>query len=79
MPVKRGSANFHASATLLWNRLDDKLKNMANESNSKKHLLGRFVNINASRKHFSITRTFYATFIIIIFYLNCTVPTGSYF
>ena len=41
-----------------WNRLDDKLKNMTNESNLKKHLLEKFLDINASRKHFSITRTF---------------------
>ena len=53
-----GLRTFHASATRLWNRLDDKLKNMTNESNFKKHLLEIFLNINASRKHFSITRTF---------------------
>ena len=53
-----GLRTFHASATRLWNRLDDKLKNMTNESNFKKHLLETFLNINASRKHFSITRTF---------------------
>ena len=53
-----GLRTFHASATRLWNRLDDKLKNMTNESSFKKHLLEIFLNINASHKHFSITRTF---------------------
>ena len=33
-------------------------KNMTNESNFKKHLPERFLNVNESRKHFSITRTF---------------------
>ena len=53
-----GLRTFHARGTRLWNRLDDKLKNMTNESNFKKHLFEKFLNINASRKHFSITRTF---------------------
>ena len=33
-------------------------KNMTNESNFKKHLPERLLNVNESRKHFSITRTF---------------------
>ena len=33
-------------------------KNMTNESNFKKHFPERFLNVNESRKHFSITRTF---------------------
>ena len=53
-----GVRTFHASATRLWNRLDDKLRNMTNESNFKKHLLEKFLNINESRRLFSITRTF---------------------
>ena len=53
-----GLRTFHASATRLCNRLDDKLRNMTNESNFKKHLLEKFLNINASRRLFSITRTF---------------------
>ena len=53
-----GLRTFHASATRLWNRLDYKLKNMTNDSNFKKHLLERFLNINTNRKRFSITRTF---------------------
>ena len=52
-----GLRTFYARATRLWNRLDDMLKNMTNESNFKKHLLEKFLNINASRKHFSITKT----------------------
>ena len=33
-------------------------KNMTNESNFKKHLPERLLNVNESRKHFSITRAF---------------------
>ena len=54
-----GLQTFHASATRLWNHLDDKLKNMTNESNLKKRLLEKFLIINASRKHVSITSAFY--------------------
>ena len=53
-----GLPPFYARVTRLWNRLGDKLKNMTNESNFKKHLLEKFLNINASRKRFSITRSF---------------------
>ena len=53
-----GLRTFRASAIRLWNRLEDKLRNMTNESSLKKHFLEKFLNINASRKHFSITRTF---------------------
>ena len=63
---------FHAKTTRLWNRPDDKLKNMTNESNFKKHLLERFSNIEASRKHFSITGTFEGTFFIFLSRLYCT-------
>ena len=45
-------------SVLYWNRLGEKVKNMTNESNFKKHLLQRFLNVNASRKHLSISRTF---------------------
>ena len=33
-----GLRTFHARATHLWNRLDDNLRNMTNESNFKKTL-----------------------------------------
>ena len=52
-----GLRTSYARATRLWNRIDDKLKNMTNESDFKKHLLEKFLNINAIRKHCSITRT----------------------
>ena len=52
-----GLRTSYARATRLWNRLDDKLKHMTNESDFKKHLLEKFLNINAIRKHCSITRT----------------------
>ena len=42
------------SATHLWNPSVD----MTNKSNFKKCLLERYLNINASREHFSISRTF---------------------
>ena len=36
-----GLRTSYARATRLWNRLHDKLKNMTNESDFKKHLLKR--------------------------------------
>ena len=59
-----GLRTFYASATRLWNRVDDnELKPwqaMTNESNSKKHLLKR-LNINASGKHlFFLSRLYCA-------------------
>ena len=51
VPKCRSNADlrtFHVSATRLWNRLDDKLKNMTNESNLKKHLLKKFLKIIAN-------------------------------
>ena len=73
-----GLRTFHASATRLWNRLGNKLKNMANESNFKKNLLERFLNINASWKHFSITRKFKVPFFLFLSRLYCT-NLASYF
>ena len=69
-----GLRTLYARVTRLWNRLDDKLKNMTNKSNFKKHLLEKSLNINAcaSRKRFSITRTFQGTFFYFC-YLDCTV------
>ena len=57
-----GLRTFHASATRLG-IFDGKLKNMTNESNLKKHLLEKFLLINASRKHFSITSAFYLRYL----------------
>ena len=65
-----GLRTFNVSATRLWNRLDDKLKNMTNESNFKKHLLERFLNINASRKHLLSQSHFKVPFLF--FNLDCT-------
>ena len=64
--LNTGLRTFYARASRLWNRLGDKLKNMTNESNFKKHLLEKFLNINASRKHFSITRPFKGTLFIFL-------------
>ena len=36
IPIAITRDYLHASATHLWNRLDDKLRNMTNESNFKK-------------------------------------------
>ena len=65
-----GLRTFHARSSRLWNRLDDKLKNMTNESNFKKHLLERFLNINASRKHLLSQSHFKVPFLF--FNLDCT-------
>ena len=56
--------NCRSNAALRTFRPDNNLKNMTDESNFKTHLLESFLNINASRKHFSFTRTFQGTFLI---------------
>ena len=72
-----GLRTLYARATRLWNRLDDKLKNRTNKSNFEKHLLEKSLNINASRKRFSITRTFQGTFFYFC-YLDCTVSLNLF-
>ena len=55
-----GLRTFHASATYLWNCLDDKLKTITHERNFKKFKGGNnFLQSNSDREHFTVSRTFW--------------------
>ena len=53
-----GLRTFHASATYLWNCLDDKFKTITHERNFKKLLVNNFLQSNSDREHFTVSRTF---------------------
>jgi len=59
-----GLPTFHASATYLWNCLDDKFKTITHERNFKKLLVNNFLQSNSHCEHFTISRTFWKCLVI---------------